>query len=323
MTSLTKLAIGGFCLAALLTGSACQKNLSTQVADRHNTPFLSTADPAALIAYKQSKHELMIGFYRTYGGHYGSITSLPDSLDIIDIFGSLSDKHFGDSLKNYFVPSLHAKGTRVTLTGDLTIPAGVTHDSAGYAITAKRIVDTLNKYGLDGFDIDIESNPSGSDLTDKAGVYMALSKYLGPKSGTGKLLTFDTNQSGSNSLFRKVYSVVSYVLLQSYGRGTLSMQSTWNSFSPYISASQFIPSFSFYEENGYPGNIWYDITYPENHTGNAYDIARWEPSGTKKGGEFGYAIDRDAPLKSSTDNTIYAPDYRVTRDLIQIMNPAH
>jgi hypothetical protein len=153
-------------------------------------------------------------------------------------------------------------------------------------------------------------------------VYNALSAYLGPKSGTGKLLTFDTNQSGSNSLFKLVYTDISYVFLQAYGRGTSGMQSTWSTFSPYISSTQFVIGFSFYEENGYPSNYWDDVIYPENGTGRAYDYARWEPSTGKKGGTFGYAIDRDAPLTSQHDNTIRTPNFKVTNDLIKIMNPS-
>lgn len=153
------------------------------------------------------------------------------------------------------------------------------------------------------------------------GVYTALSAYLGPKSGTGKLLTFDTNQSGSNSMFIQVYSMVSYVWYQAYGQGTTNLQNTLNTFTRYITSTQFVPGFSFYEENGYPSNVWYDITYPVNGTGNAFNMAKWEPKRSKKGGVFGYAIDRDAPLKSSTDNTLYVPDYIVTNKLIKIMNP--
>ncbi len=318
-------------IALFAAGSAffsCQKNIAPEALPKDAS--LARADLSStgsylsnLLAYKSSPHELMAGFYRTYGNHYGSIVALPDSLDFVVIFGGFTSNNFIDSLQNVFVPALHARGIRVTYTGSLAIPAGVPHTASGYDSTARMIMDTINKYNLDGFDIDIESTLSASDLADWAGVYTALSKYLGPKSGTTKLLTFDTNQGGSNNLFQKVYPMVSYVLFQSYGQGSSYMQNTWNTFSGYINSTQFIPSFSFYEEFGYPSNIWYDVTYPENGTGNAYDIARWEPATGKKGGEFGYAIDRDAHLTSATDNTIYAPDYAVIKSLIQIMNPAN
>lgn len=45
-------------------------------------------------------------------------------------------------------------------------------------------------------------------------VFQELSKYVGPKSGPGELLIFDTNQTGTNSLFHAVYSYVDYTVLR-------------------------------------------------------------------------------------------------------------
>lgn len=319
--------------AILFLQTACKKTDNSPVTFKGAIPaqqsFAANTD-SILIAYKNSPHEIMAGFYRSYGSptnngaDISAMANLPDSLDIAIAFGfsNTSSANEQTQMKNLVIPALHAKGTKVILTGNLNIPAGVPHTTAGYQTTAKLIMDSLvNKYGFDGFDIDVESNPSGTTLTDMTGVYTALSAYLGPKSGTGKLLTFDTNQSGTNSLFRKVYTMVNYVWLQAYGRSTSTFQSTLNTFTAYISSSQFVPGFSFYEENGYPTNYWNDVTYPENGTGNAYNDAKWEPTSGKKGGVFAYAIDRDAPLASKYDNTNIPANYRVTNDLIKIMNP--
>lgn len=325
-----------FGLMALTGFQACKKdrtsNLQTDQALSGNQSKLTvnSAHLDSLIAYKASVHEISAGFYRSYGSPTGGgadisgMATLPDSLDIAIAFGFGNGSSLNErtQMKNLVIPTLHTKGTKVIVTGNLDIPAGVPHTTAGYQTTAKLIMDSLvNKYGFDGFDIDVESNPSGTTLTDMVGVYTALSAYLGPKSGTSKLLTFDTNQSGTNSVFRQVYTMINYVWLQAYGRGASTLQGTWNTFSAYIQSNQFVPGFSFYEENGYPSNVWYDVTYPENGTGRAYDYARWEPTTGKKGGTFGYAIDRDAPLTSSTDNTNRTPNYKVTNDLTKIMNP--
>jgi hypothetical protein len=309
---------------------SCKKDIRTT----NNSPkikigarTMSTSTDSALIAYKKTAHEIMAGFYRVEGPCYGSglngsnFSQVPDSLDVLILFCFSPTSPIADSVPSW-VNQLHAKGTKVIMTGNLNLISGAGHNTAGYQATAKYIMDSLvNKYNLDGYDIDVESNPSGQTLTDMVGVYTALSAYLGPKSGTGKLLTFDTNQSGSNSMFTQVYSMVSYVWYQAYGQGTTYLQTTLNTFTRYIASTQFVPGFSFYEENGYPSNVWYDITYPVNGTGNAFNMAKWEPKRSKKGGVFGYAIDRDAPLKSSTDNTLYVPDYIVTNKLIKIMNP--
>ncbi|MES2107301.1 MAG: endo-beta-N-acetylglucosaminidase [Bacteroidota bacterium] len=324
--------LGTIVCALVLFQIACKKNEAQRTNSLNANPAmfsrsLSSTSDSALVAYKKTTHEITAGFYRVQGPCYGpgvngsNFSTVPDSLDVLILFCFDKSSPIISSVPGW-ISALHAKGTKVILTGNLNIPTGVPHTTAGYQTTAKMIMDsTVNKYGFDGYDIDVESNPSGSTLTDMAGVYTALSAYLGPKSGTGKLLTFDTNQTGSNSLFQQVYTMVDYVWLQAYGRGASTLQGTWNTFSPYIASGKFVPGFSFYEENGYPSNYWDDVTYPENGTGHAYDYARWEPTSGKKGGVFGYAIDRDAHLTSMHDNTLRVPDYKVTNDLIKIMNP--
>jgi hypothetical protein len=332
--TIPKLSAAALLLAGSIALASCSRNMTDLNPLKQNaslgsktTATSTLVTDSSLIAYKKSAHEIYAGFYRFQGPCYGpglngsNFSKVPDSLDVLIVFCFSSSSPVADSVPGW-INALHAKGTKVIVTGNLDLAPGASNNTAGYTQTAQRIMDSIvNRYGFDGYDIDIESNPSGTDLTSKTGVYTALSKFLGPKSGTGKLLTFDTNQSGSNSLFRKVYTMVDYVWLQAYGRGASTLQSTWNTFSPYIKSSQFVPGFSFYEENGYPGNVWYDVTYPVNGTGRAYDYARWEPAGAKKGGVFSYAIDRDAPLTSSTDNTLYVPTYIVSKQLIKIMNP--
>ncbi|MBC9932029.1 EndoS/ChiA family endoglycosidase [Chitinophaga qingshengii] len=322
-------------LMMMLFGTSCTKELrSSDTAPNSESLKASvtavTESLDSLLAYKSRPHEIYAAFYRLEGPCYGpapfgtNFSQVPDSLDVLILFCFSPSSPVASQVPGW-INTLHTKGTKVILTGNLNLIPGATHDSVGYAMTARYIMDSVvNKYGFDGYDIDIESQPSGQTLTDMAGVYKALSRYLGPKSGTGRLLTFDTNQSGSNSLFQKVYTMVDYVWLQAYGRGASTLQGTWATFAPYITSSQFVPGFSFYEERGdQAGNVWYDITYPVNGTGRAYDYARWEPASGKKGGVFGYAIDRDAPLTSSTDNNAYAPTYIVSKQLIQIMNPAN
>ncbi len=278
----------------------------------------------SLRAYKRRPHEMYAGFYRLEGPCYRlgtNFSQVPDSLDVLILFCFSPKSPIAGQVPGW-ISLLHDKGTKVIVTGKLNLISGAKHDYIGYAMTAKYIMDSVvNKYGFDGYDIDVENNPEGQDLADKAGVYEALSKYLGPKSGTGKLLTFDTNQKGSNRLFRKVFTMIDYLWLQAYGRGANKLQSNWETFAPYIKSTQFVPGFSFYEENGYPSNIWYDVTYPVNGTGRAYDYARWELNIGKKGGVFSFAIDRDASLTSVKDNTAYVPTYIVSKQLIQIMNP--
>nr|WP_295870484.1 glycosyl hydrolase family 18 protein [uncultured Chitinophaga sp.] len=316
---------GTFFAAAAITVSllsGCTKFRPVDELPVENEPF------AELLKYKNSPHELSMGYYRTWHDRTVSgnvndpiMTELPDSLDIVSVFANYTpgESPYWDSLKLVYIPYLHARGTKVINTGGYF--HGAASDSAGLAKWTQGIVNMMNEYNYDGYDIDIERTSAGGELADQIACFKALSKHLGPLSGTAKLLIYDTNQDG-NALSTGIKDMVSYVFLQTYGRGTGRMQSTFDTYTSHIGAGKLLISFSFYEERGYPGNVWYDVTYPQNGTGRAYDLARWEPSSGKKGGVFSYAIDRDAPLTSAIDNTIRKPDFRVTRDLIQIMNPA-
>ncbi|HIC8644610.1 endo-beta-N-acetylglucosaminidase family protein [Elizabethkingia meningoseptica] len=293
--------------------------------------IISNVDFSALIAYKNSDHQISAGYYRTWrdsattSGNIPSMRWLPDSLDMVMVFPNYTpaDNPYWNTLKTNYVPYLHKRGTKVIITlGDLssaTTTGG--QDSIGYSSWAQGIYNKwVGEYNLDGIDIDVESNPSGATLTKFVAATKALSKYFGPKSGTGKTFVYDTNQNPTN-FFTQTASRYNYVFLQAYGRSTSNLTTVSGLYAPYINMKQFLPGFSFYEENGYPGNYWNDVRYPQNGTGRAYDYARWQPKTGKKGGVFSYAIDRDAPLTSSTDNTLRSPNFRVTKDLIKIMNP--
>ncbi|HFK5570661.1 TPA: endo-beta-N-acetylglucosaminidase family protein [Elizabethkingia meningoseptica] len=293
--------------------------------------IISNVDFSALIAYKNSDHQISAGYYRTWrdsattSGNIPSMRWLPDSLDMVMVFPNYTpaDNPYWNTLKTNYVPYLHKRGTKVIITlGDLssaTTTGG--QDSIGYSSWAQGIYNKwVGEHNLDGIDIDVESNPSGATLTKFVAATKALSKYFGPKSGTGKTFVYDTNQNPTN-FFTQTASRYNYVFLQAYGRSTSNLTTVSGLYAPYINMKQFLPGFSFYEENGYPGNYWNDVRYPQNGTGRAYDYARWQPKTGKKGGVFSYAIDRDAPLTSSTDNTLRSPNFRVTKDLIKIMNP--
>lgn len=284
-----------------------------------------------LIAYKNSDHEISVGYYRTWrdsataAGNIPSMRSLPDSLDIAMVFPyeTPPENAYWNMLKTNYGPYLHKRGTKVIITlGDLKNATTTgAQDSIGYSAWAKGINDKwVGEYNLDGVDIDIESNPKGETLVKYVAAAKALSKYFGPKSGTGKLFVYDTNQNPT-SFFTQTAAYYNYTFYQAYGGSIARLNTVSALYAPYISMKKFLPGFSFYEERGYPTNYWDDVKYPQNGTGRAYDYTRWEPATGKKGGVFSYAIDRDAPLESQHDDRLLKPNFKVTKDLIKIMNP--
>lgn len=95
-------------------------------------------------------------------------------------------------VKNEYAPALHARGVRLVRGIDyselLKVPyAGTTPTEAEFDAYAKELLTKfVDDLGIDGLDIDMETRPSEKDIVLSNGVIRALSKYIGPKSGTDR-----------------------------------------------------------------------------------------------------------------------------------------
>ncbi|NIG56788.1 glycosyl hydrolase family 18 protein [Chitinophaga sp. Cy-1792] len=300
---------------ALLMVSGCSKNLREEKPQSltvnksmtGGTLTLTGAGLDSLIAYKNSPHQLMMGYYRTWGDYVTDpvnyktrMTDLPDSLDIVSVFTDYTPatNPYWDTLKLVYVPYLHARGTKVVYTGGYF--AGASTNPTGLASWVSGIMTMINTYNYDGYDIDIESTATGTTLQDQIACFQALSQYLGPLSGTGKLLIYDTNQNG-NALMSGIKNMVSYVFLQAYWRNVTSLQGTFNTYSSYITPSRFLVGVSYEDGTGY-------------QAGQMPAYAAWQPTQGTKGGVFAYGIDMEGPNSGR--------NYVTTNAAIQAMNPA-
>ncbi|WP_269939686.1 EndoS/ChiA family endoglycosidase [Arthrobacter sp. HY1533] len=293
------------------------------------------AAPVGSVANCQGE-PLMMAYYRTWRDvtvpesansnlpdkNVMSMDQIPKGVDVAMVFdaGATQDTAYWDTLRESYVPKLHKQGTRVvyTLWIDQFAKADVALNDEAYAQYAQWVMDTyVTPYGLDGIDVDVESYPKGDGLTRAIGIFNALGKLIGPRSGTDKLFIFDTNQTGSTPLFTAVSHNISYVLLQAYGRNIAGMQNTWNTFSDKINSCQFLIGFSFPEEQDRTN--WNDAAGPFSKesfsTSRANDYALWQPEGGQKGGSFVYAIDRDG--KAWNENTISPTKFKWTKEVIK------
>lgn len=256
------------------------------------------------------------------------MSDLPREIDVAMVFdaGATANTDYWATLRDTYVPALHAQGTKVvyTLWIERLSKADIPLTEDAYRAYAQKLVDTyVTPYGLDGIDIDVESYPQGDELTRAIGVFNALGKLIGPKSGTDKIFIYDTNQDGNTPLFKAVHQNVSFVLLQAYGRGTGGMQGTWNTFADKIAACQFLPGFSFPEEQdwtrwGDAEGIYDPATAPRS---TAYQYATWQPEGgSPKGGFFAYAVDRDGKVWG--DDTITPTAFSWMKNLSAVQDKA-
>jgi chitinase len=288
-------------------------------------------------AEDNSKEPIMMAYYRTWRDvtmphdansslpdqNVTAMTDIPEGVDIVSVFHYVKpgtdQQKFWDTLKNTYVPTLHARGTKVIRTIDVREIWQVPHTgnaptTAEYEQYAQQLIDTyLTPWGLDGLDIDMESTLTTQQEEMAVGTFKALAKKLGPTSNTGKLLIYDTNKD-NHSLFKKVAPYCDYLFLQAYGRSTAMLDQTWATYRTTISPQQFLPGISFPEEQD--RNRWDDTIEPYE-TSHAYAFANWQPQNGSKGGMFVYAIDRDG--KQFGDDTITKTDFSWTKRLIETL----
>lgn len=246
---------------------------------------------------------LEFGYFRTWHDQAtdptrpNSIAEVPAEVDVVLVFPDYTpdDSPFWPTLREEYVPTLHARGQRLVRTTDIrsVLDPAFPDTAAGHRATAEHLVQTMVlDHDLDGLDIDMESTLDQAATERAIGVFEELARLLGPSSGTDLLFIYDTNRDGRVPLFQATAQHLDFVLLQAYGRDPGRLQGTWETFAPYIPSERFMPGFSFYEEND-RWNRWDDTSEPFEQS-RAVAYADWQPDGDgTKAGIFSYAIDRD------------------------------
>lgn len=298
-----------------------------------------------LRAYKKSDHPIAFGWFggwtATGTTMASSMAGLPDSVDMISIWGNWRNPSAVKLADMHYVQKV--KGTKVlmcfivsSLGDQLLVPEGYREDpllwwadstqgnidsldGMAYAIRkyARAIVDTVNLYGYDGFDIDYEPN-YGADgniaypYSNMSIFIDEIGKYLGPLSGTGKILTIDGEPDKVQSAYGDRFSF--YISQAYHSTGAGDLQSRMNGMThlknfdtkKYIVTENFE---SFWRAGGNPNFKTKDgQTVP-----SILGMAGWNPNQGRKGGcgtfhmEYEFAHD---------------PDYKWLRQAIQIQNPA-
>ncbi len=213
--------------------------------------------------YKSRKdHSVAFGWFGNWTGTGASLENslrgLPDSVDFVSIWGNFQNLTPAQQADLKYVQEV--KGTRAMICflvfdiGDQLTPpmpaeveeSGMTwkewrHQFWGWDPNdldakikatekyANAILDTIRKYGYDGFDLDAEPSYAQPFQTDKElwrddpaimeTFLTTLAKELGPKSGTNKLLVVD----GEPDAFHPKYAeYMDYFIVQAYGSSSFS-----------------------------------------------------------------------------------------------------
>ncbi|GAA4178868.1 glycoside hydrolase family 18 [Sphingobacterium ginsenosidimutans] len=286
-----------------------------------------------LRAYKRSDHQIYFGWWGGLGTP-GSpetvsvIDQIPDSVDIVAFWGGMPPigSHNFETMQRI----RQQKGTRFVIT---SFGSGVerimrqndpelveTNVMQAIDNVAKAIADTIALYNIDGFDLDYEPGELAevnSFFGNRYAVngnnphvlrlFQALGKYLGPASGTDKLLIIDGYSHPG------VAPYYNYFMQQAYGSSSPSVLQgrLLNYGLGECPPHKFVPCENF-------ENWWRDggVNFTDPRLGTIPSLlgfAYWNPTEGPKGGIGSYHTEYEYPNN---------PDYKWTRQAIQIMNPA-
>lgn len=195
---------------------------------------------------------------------------------------------------------------------------------------ARQIVDIIAKYNYDGFDIDYEPNYQGrwgslANYPKRMAIFInELGKFLGPKSGTGKLLVIDGEPQSAPS---ETGSLFDYFIVQAYNsRGYTDLdsrlQSTINNFDgvlePEEVAKKYIVTENF-EDHAQVGGVDFTDRFG-NKMKSLAGMAGWNPivngKMVPKGGCGTYHMEYDYVNQDACYQ-----EYKFLRQAISIMNP--
>ncbi|MCC8035683.1 MAG: glycoside hydrolase family 18 [Rikenellaceae bacterium] len=298
----------------------------------------------------------------TVGGpsRYGFLQSLPDSMDIVAIWCAFDNEN--EEMMADLRKVQQQKGTKVVWTmilnnlgREVPLPEEV-RDGGMDAVKeyygwvdgddasiekairayARDVVARTDAAGMDGFDIDWESFTGNiTSSYDRSYWFIEeLSKYMGPKSGTGKLLIVDgyINGNGAGGLIPKIADWFDYLVIQAYyatedavlnGRNN-RFEDCYEACSGVLSLEEFTKRVIMtedFEASGYPvnGGRSYTTRYGESTT-SALGMAAWHPF--YKGDSVQTAYKGGAGLYHFEYDYKNSPNYKWLRQMIQIMNPA-
>lgn len=307
---------------ALLMGSsvffACEDDIEPRDVQIH------IDDPEAyyenLRAYRNTEHYIAFGWFGNWSAAGSSmvtrLANVPDSMDIISIWG---DYRCTPEMMADMEYVRRVKGMKVIFTIFAhEIPAEYEVTKEGIEQYASDLCDTVAKYNYDGLDLDYEPGfggqgplVSGPGHKDNMEIFVRkLAEQLGPKSGTGKLLTIDGVPFHLNEGLSELFD---YGIVQAYSSsGDNDLQNRFdNAWDNGWKPEQYIFTENF-ESHWSTGGTHYRDKYG-NTMPSLLGMARFNPTQGRKAGVGTYHMEYEY---------LALPNYKYLRQAIQIMNPA-
>lgn len=318
------LLLAGFTLTGCETETTPERKVVQHPEDQ--TPLLrDNAYYARLRAYKKTKHKIAFGWFGSWNPENASkmatLNHAPDSMDIISIWSQWHSLTPSQKKDKEFVQKV--KGTKVTFTifaekvPEIFWNEGQI-DSTAIANYAKAYAkDSMDKYQYDGIDLDYEpgygaSGPLVGHNNELMKLYcQELSKYVGPKSGTGRLLMID---GVPYALHTEIAELFDYGIVQAYySGGYWDLQSRFkNAYEKGWKPEQYIFAEDF-EKGWQKGGVTHQ-TRDGQYVPSLYGMALFDPEQGTGGGFGAYHMEYEYGHNDMV--------YKFMRNAIQLVNPA-
>lgn len=334
----TKYILKGLATGVLALATLASCNTNIEALEIIKPEVKSEQYYADLRAYKQrTDHEVFFGWFGGWNtkspNMRGSLKSVPDSVDIISIWSGTYDREDMEYVQN-------VKGTRVTFTIFAhKIPQnfleGENHDQVTREAIeryAMALIDTMNTYGYQGIDLDYEpgyQDPAGGPFTgplvgptnvypnyrDNMEIFVKkLGEFIGPKSGTDKLLIIDGVPYDVKPELAEYFN---YGVVQAYNsRSYYDLQNRFNRAAARgWKPEQYIFAETFEGGMAANGGVAHLLEDGKTRVPSILGMASFLPEyngkkAKRKGGCGTYHMENDY------DNS---PNYKFTREAIQIM----
>ncbi len=303
---------------------------------------------ANLRAYKKSDHAICFGWYAGYtsdaspsgGLHF---QGLPDSMDIVSLWQQIPSNNpefietsaYGER----YMPNAwremnemrEKKGTRVVMCKICRIAGtGFPQTDAGIEAYAMYLLRCMLQNDLDGIDLDYEPEGDWLQNANFTKFVQVLGRYIGPQSGSGKLLIVDFY---SQVPPKETEPYVDYYIRQCYSASSATtLQNQFNALSAWCAPEKFIATeqMGWYWENGGVKFTEADGNQVDSKGNPIYSVigmARWNPTQGRKGGFGGYYFEYEyntrRPARQDLGDTESKPvPYYSLRRGIQEQNPA-
>jgi hypothetical protein len=281
-----------------------------------------------LRAYKRSSHEFYFGWFGGWNpdspSKRGSLSSVPDSVDIISIWGLVNSATITPKQREELALVQGTYGTKVTATILLGwigkgLPDRTWPDSRDEALReyARALAEDIISCGFNGLDIDFEPTVGGvDDVRDcPTGAEFTLfveelGKYFGPRSGSDRMLIVDGELEYVPA---EAAGYFDYAVSQAYyEKAPSEYQSRYNDVRSIFKPGQFIVTEDFERHWNTGGTTNYNDPVRGNIP-SLLGMAYWQPEQGRKGGCGSYHMEYEYG---------HDPDYKYLRQAIQIMNPA-